>query len=398
MLPYGDLWRASRRLFTKYFNSSNPSINQPRDIKYVRRFLGQLLQKPNDFLQHVRTLVGSTTLSMTYSIDVQPYNDPNIKTADEATEAIAELFIAGSFLVDIIPILKYVPAWFPGARFQRKAAMMQEHAARVRNFSFAATEKLMASGDYDPSLVSEGLREMQSSDLSNQNIDLLKDVAAMTYLGGTDTTASVIGTFFLAMVCYPEVQTKAQAELDKVLIGRLPEHSDLNSLPYLSALVKELYRWQPPIPLAAPRQLTSDDLYNGYHIAAHSVVVFNVWAMSNDERDYPEPREFRPERFLKNGKLDSSVRDPMDIVFGFGRRVCPGKHIAHSTVTLAVASVLSNFDLLREVDKNGQEIQPKREYTAGAIRRLFDFPCVIKPRSHYAVELIRSSSGLDLVG
>ena len=43
-------------------------------------------------------------------------------------------------------------------------------------------------------------------------------------------------------------------------------------------------------------------------------------AMLNDERDYPEPREFRPERFLKNGKLDDSVRDPMDIAFGFGRR------------------------------------------------------------------------------
>ena len=43
-------------------------------------------------------------------------------------------------------------------------------------------------------------------------------------------------------------------------------------------------------------------------------------AMLNDERVYPEPHEFKPERFLKNGKLDSSVRDPMDIAFGFGRR------------------------------------------------------------------------------
>ena len=45
------------------------------------------------------------------------------------------------------------------------------------------------------------------------------------------------------MVCYPEVQEEAQAELDKVLNGRLPEHSDIFSLPYLSALVKEVYRY-----------------------------------------------------------------------------------------------------------------------------------------------------------
>jgi hypothetical protein len=61
--------------------------------------------------------------------------------------------------------------------------------------------------------------------------------------GEADTTASAIGTFFLAMVCYPEVQKEAQAELDKVLNGRLPEHSDFPSLPYLSALVKEVYRY-----------------------------------------------------------------------------------------------------------------------------------------------------------
>ena len=57
MLPYGDAWRESRRMFTKHFNPSNTSINQPREIIYVRRFLGQLLQKPSDFLQHVRTYV-----------------------------------------------------------------------------------------------------------------------------------------------------------------------------------------------------------------------------------------------------------------------------------------------------------------------------------------------------
>jgi hypothetical protein len=75
------------------------------------------------------------------------------------------------------------------------------------------------------------------------------------------------------MVCYPEVQKKAQEELDKVLNGRLPEHTDIESLPYLSALVKEVYRygevsfedylpharlfflsyrWQPVTPLGRP--------------------------------------------------------------------------------------------------------------------------------------------------
>ena len=89
------------------------------------------------------SFVGSTSISMMYSINVHPYNDPYIKIAEEAMEAIAELLVPGTFLVDIIPILKYIPEWFPGANFQRKAAMMRKHAAIIRNTTFAATKELM---------------------------------------------------------------------------------------------------------------------------------------------------------------------------------------------------------------------------------------------------------------
>ena len=81
---------------------------------------------------------------MTYSINIQPYNDPYLKIAEEAIEANSELMTPGAFLVDIIPILKYVPEWFPGAKFQSKAAVMRKHAAKIRNTTFAATEELMA--------------------------------------------------------------------------------------------------------------------------------------------------------------------------------------------------------------------------------------------------------------
>jgi hypothetical protein len=80
---------------------------------------------------------------MTYSINVRPYNDPHIKIAEEAMAVAAELLIPGAFLVDIIPILKYVPEWFPGAKFQSKAATMRKHAKMMRNTTFLVTEELM---------------------------------------------------------------------------------------------------------------------------------------------------------------------------------------------------------------------------------------------------------------
>ena len=91
---------------------------------------------------------------MTYSIKVQPYNDPFIKVAEEAIAKAGEVVIAGAFLVDIIPILKYLPKWFPGASFQTKAAILRKHGAMMRNAPFEATKKLMVC-DNDLSLFLE---------------------------------------------------------------------------------------------------------------------------------------------------------------------------------------------------------------------------------------------------
>jgi len=80
---------------------------------------------------------------MTYGINIRPYDDPLIAIAEKASGTMRELMIAGTFLVDIIPILKYIPSWFPGAKFQRYAAMTRTHAEKIRNATFAATKELM---------------------------------------------------------------------------------------------------------------------------------------------------------------------------------------------------------------------------------------------------------------
>ena len=150
--------------------------------------------------------------------------------------------------------------------------------------------------------------------------------------------------FFLTMALNPHVVRKAQGELDRVLGGgRLPDFSDQEELPYISAIVKELFRWGCPVPIGVPKRTRKNDTYKGYFIPAGAIVVENIWSVkrqnvwisrSMDHRSlirshvgkcsamspYPEPEKFDPERFLKDGKIDSSVRDPEERVFGAGRR------------------------------------------------------------------------------
>ena len=60
-------------------------------------------------------------MKIAYGIDVQEYNDPYIRVAEDAMKGVNEAGIPGAFWVDLFPILKYVPSWFPGAGFQKKA-------------------------------------------------------------------------------------------------------------------------------------------------------------------------------------------------------------------------------------------------------------------------------------
>ena len=81
-------------------------------------------------------------------------------------------------------------------------------------------------------------------------------------------------------------------------------------------------------------------------------------AILHDPETYPDPEEFKPERFLNE---DGSVRDDpaLSLVFGVGKRICPGRHLVDSTVFIVTSSVLSVFNVTKVKDKNGNEIPVK---------------------------------------
>ena len=76
------------------------------------------------------------------------------------------------------------------------------------------------------------------------------------------------------MAMHPDVQAKAQAELDGLLgMTRLPDLDDRDSLPYCQALLLETLRWRPAVPMGIPHRLMVDDVYNGYHLPAGSLII-----------------------------------------------------------------------------------------------------------------------------
>ncbi|KAF9044314.1 cytochrome P450 [Panaeolus papilionaceus] len=334
-------------------------------------------------------------LRQSYGIVVKPYvNSVYVTAAETAVTTLSLAAIPGTFLVDLIPALKYVPQWFPGASFKKKAAQWRNELNDFIDLPFNHVKELVDANKALPSFVSKLLDALPSeNDPSRaEQVDRAKYVPAAAYAAGADTTVSSVQTFFLAMAMHPEVAKKAQAEIDAVVgKGRLPDFSDKPSLPYVNAVMKECLRWKLVTNLALAHSVSEDDEFNGYFIPKGTIVMGNAWAILHDPDVFENPEEFIPERYLKDGKIDPSVRDPVVAAFGFGRRICPGRYFAEQNLFIMIVSTLATFDIKAPVDETGKPMKMKAEYVDGLLSYPLPFKCQITPRSPSVSKLIQDS-------
>ncbi|KAG5723754.1 O-methylsterigmatocystin oxidoreductase [Termitomyces sp. T112] len=386
LLPYGDRFRRFRRLFHGIIGS-RASMKQFFHIEELEthKFLRRVLAKPADLAEHIRHTAGAVILRISHGYEVKENNDPFVDLADKATYQFSLATAPGAWLVDVLPILRHVPSWFPGAGFKRTAkewaATLSEMVDHPHNF----VKRSMSAGIAPISFT--------SSLLEGKNIDPeeefdIKWSAASLYSGGADTTVSAIYSFFLAMALNPEVMKKAQAEIDSVVGNdRLPTFQDRQYLPYVDALAKEVFRWNVVVPNGVAHRSIKDDIHDGYFIPKGTLVIVNIRGLLYDSEVYPDPHKFNPERFIATENKPAEA-DPRNVCFGFGRRICPGLHLADASVFISCAMSLAVFDVSKSVE-NGVVLEPVHENTDGTISHPKPYKCSIKPRSEKAVSLIQ---------
>ncbi|EMD38686.1 hypothetical protein CERSUDRAFT_105266 [Gelatoporia subvermispora B] len=390
MMEYSEKWKESRKMFQHELGSENAKKYRAVEVEESQKLLVRLLKKPEDFAKHIRYLAGASIVSISYGIRPKPENDPYIKIGEESLHAIATAADAGTYMVDVFPILKHLPEWFPGAKFKRDAAVFRKWTDALLHTPYNSVKDRMARGEI-PDCAATSLYDAFCKDARDpaSSEELIKSTLGSMYIGGADTTVSTLGSFFLAMVLYPDVQSKAQKEMDTVVgAGRLPDFSDQRSLPYITAVVKECLRWNPTLPLNFARCSREDDVYAGYYIPKGSIVLCNLRAILHNQDNYPEPSVFNPDRFMRDGDLNLDILDPASVAFGFGRRICPGRFMALDSIWIAIASILATYTISKAVDPNGQEVTPDGGYIPGFLQHPEPFPCAITPRSKYHQELV----------
>ncbi|XP_057480043.1 cytochrome P450 71A8-like [Actinidia eriantha] len=174
--------------------------------------------------------------------------------------------------------------------------------------------------------------------------DSIKAVILTTFAAGTDTTSTFLEWAMTELLRHPRVLKKVQNEVREVLKGKEDiTDDDFEKMVYLKAVMKETFRFHPPIPLLVSRQAREDVKVMGYDIAAGTMVITNAWAIGRDPAMWDEPEEFRPERFL-NSPIDYKGLDFQLIPFGAGRRGCPGISFAMAVNELVLVNLMHKFD------------------------------------------------------
>lgn len=169
---------------------------------------------------------------------------------------------------------------------------------------------------------------------------LIRDQLLTMLIAGHDTSTALLSWALYALSSNPDIQAKAQQEVDAVLGADPPDLHKISGLRYLEQVINETLRLYPPIHLGS-RIAATDLEFQGYRIPAGRRVLYSIYLTHRDRRYWPNPAVFLPERFAPD-----QPRQPYTFVpFGGGPRNCLGMAFAQVEVKVVLARILQQFDL-----------------------------------------------------
>ncbi|CAK7229092.1 hypothetical protein SCUCBS95973_007102 [Sporothrix curviconia] len=385
-------WRVHRKLM--HLGVGIQAVRRYRDVQNNESKVVALdfLRTPAEYVKHLERYATSVVSVLAFGRRVASFHDPIITEVIALMHLAADLNVPGKsfpMLLETFPILAKFPRWMPwfrglGNRGQKGGhyffhTLAQE--AVEQRAAKSSEERAGAPQPFAETLQAEGPKYQLST-------EELSSLTGNLFGAGSDTSSSTLITFVLACCAFPEPMRKAQAELDRV-VGRQRspdwDDHDQQRLPYVNALVKEVLRWRSVAIIGGqPHSPTQDDYYKGWYIPEGTWVQGNVWAIHHNAREFPDPDNFEPERFIKgSAHARPFPGDRGYMTFGWGRRVCSGQALAEQGVWITIARLLWAFNIRKHRDPvtGKEEDVDIFAFTNGLNMRPQPFRCSIEPRS-----------------
>ncbi|AOY80440.2 cytochrome P450 [Moorena producens JHB] len=222
-------------------------------------------------------------------------------------------------------------AWSPGAKINRQQKQMDE-------LVYAEIRDRRAEGESDRTDILSLLLSARDENGEGMSDEELRDELITLLVGAYENTATGLAWAFYWTHRLPEVKEKLLAEIDS--LGENPDPMSLFKLPYLTAVWQETLRIYPVGVLTLPRLVQESVEVGGKHLEAGTIIFPCVHLLHQREELYPEPKKFKPERFL-----DRQFYLYEYIPFGAGARRCIGAALAEFEMKLVLATILKQYQL-----------------------------------------------------
>ncbi|KAJ3552235.1 hypothetical protein NM688_g4258 [Phlebia brevispora] len=378
LMPYGNEWRKHRRAVQDSLNVRQANMYSAIQEREAVNLVRYLLDDPENWSKHCERSIVTNSFSVVYG-DILAGKDYNgiMEHIWHTAHAVSHFAGKERHLVDVFPVMLYIPAWL--AKWRREGDRLFRQLSDMFEGFFGDVKRHINVGDDQLSFSARMIRAGDKYGLDSFDSGWL---AGLTLMAGIDTSYGMLSAFMFAMLWHPDVMQRAQAELDTVVgRDRMPTLEDYDDLSYVRAIVREILRWWPVAPLGVPKNTMEDNWYQGYFIPKGTMILANLWAMGRDSAEFPDPENFHPERFLqKDGKPESKPQAPF--AFGFGRRICPGMHLAMRTLFIDIACILWALNINPKLSGDGKPLRPEKSEAVddGLTTVPVPFACSIRPR------------------
>ncbi|CAH2007037.1 unnamed protein product [Acanthoscelides obtectus] len=377
----GDFWSEQRRFLVRHlrefgFGTNNMSTLLEEESQELVKYL---LNETNggEGVVSVPSLFSTPILNTLWRMLVGVRYDSGDPQLAKLHGILADMFkhmsMVGKLFVSF-PILRYLAPEASGYNFY-----MDVHR-RLIDFLYEAIDDHKQM--YDPECPRDVMDlylsminfncKLQNSTFSEQQLVI---TCMDMFIAGSETTSNTLGFCFLYLVLYPEVQRKAQEEIDSVLgRERAPTLSDRQQLPYIECIVWESMRMFVGRGFTLPHRAIRATKLCGYSLPKDVKVVGNFYDSSlGEECGLEDPSAFKPERYLKNGQV---VIPDNIIPFGLGKRRCIGEALARGNLFLFITALLQRFNFSRMPN----ESPPSTDWEDGFTPRPKNFQVVVSER------------------
>ncbi|MEP7074814.1 MAG: cytochrome P450 [Acidobacteriota bacterium] len=227
--------------------------------------------------------------------------------------------------------------------------------AKLNSVIYGIISERRASGEDTGDLLSMLLAARDEETGEAMTDEQIRDEALTLFLAGHETTANAMTWTWYLLSQNLETEARLHAELDSVLVGRVPTMDDLPNLKYTEAVIAESMRLFPPA-WAIGRLSTEEHILGEYHLPKKSLVLISPYITHRDGRFWKNPDEFRPERWRTLSVKEASQRN-IYLPFGGGIRRCIGEAFAWTEGLLLLATLARKWKL-RMVPEQKIGLQP----------------------------------------